>query len=430
MWTPCDANGLPSVNISSAITVSLGLIFLPIGVLVALLGYRLWKYVVFVLGFLTIGVLAAGIAAAEAVASVGGVGAHPEVPVLLAFFIGGVCGGFCFIVMYFIVIFCTGCSCGMMVIYFVGLLFVAVDPSMFTPDNVELITALAVGAGIFMGIVFVKFQKVCIILATAYLGSSLTWDSIFYGFFQAFGQVTVVELFVIVSTAISIYIQWNFTAKGVDIDPSTGQVTIVVVPGQPAFLHRIDQYARLQPGQPPQAVTTGVQWQEQHVAPAIQGQPAWSQPTLAQPLVQNQYLHQQPQPPQGLQTPLIQQVQSGSASLIVQAPSPPAPVQTVEAGRVTLTEFCAQNKFGAFEVALDQLGVVEAAELEDVTDEQLKAIGFNDIQLKRLRKQIPAACSVGQTAQAPQTNVAVAVTAVDQSVDVGAPPASSIGGSE
>ena len=430
--TPCDFNpkpNLPSINPSLATTVSLGLIFLPIGVSIALLGYRLWKYVIFILGFLTIGVLAAVIAYAQAV--VDGGGTDPEVAVLLAFFIGGVCGGFCFIAMYFIVIFCTGCGCGMMVIYIVGTVFLASNPSMANQSSAELIIILAMAGGIFMGIVFVKFQKVCIILATAYLGSSLTWDSIFYGFFQSYDQIIVVELLVIASTAVSFYVQWNYTAKGVDIDPRTGQVTVVVVHGQPAFLHRIDQYARLGPAQPPQA-TTGVQWPDQQAAaPTNQAQLAWTQPTLAQPLAQQQYQHHQVQQQQGMNAPLIQHVHPGPANPTFQNPSSPA---TSKAGPLTLTDFCSQNKFGAFEVELAKLGVAEASELEDVTDEQLKAIGFNAIQLKRLRKQIPAASSLGPTAAAAQTNAVVATSqgagAVDHSVDVSTPHTSSIGGSE
>ena len=423
---PPTGVNLPNIDISYAATVPLGLIFLPIGLLTALLGYRLWKYVVFVIGFLFVGGTAAAIALGSAVANGD---AHPEASVLLAFLIGGVCGGFCFIAMYFIVIFCAGCGCGTTVVYVLALAVWSIDPSSLTTTGFEAVSVVAVIGGIAMGFVFLKFHKVCIILVTAQLGSSLTWYSIFYGFFHVgFSKETIIELLILASTAIAFYIQWNYTAKGVDVDPNTGQVTIVVVPGQPAFLGRIDQFTRVAPaGQPPQAAT-GLQWHEQQVvAPPIHGHPVWTQPNLVQPLAQHQYQHQQLQQQQGLQAPLIQNVEPGSASLIIQNTSPPA---VAKAGPVTLTEFCAQNMFGAFEVALAQLGVAEPSELEDVTDEQLQAIGFNAIQLKRLRRQIPAASSAGPTAPTTQISMPQAVAAVDQSVDVSAPPTGSIGGAE
>jgi hypothetical protein len=133
------------------------------------------------------------------------------------------------------------------------------------------------------------------------------------------------------------------------------------------------------------------------------------QPTQQQPPPQ-----QQQQPPQGLQA---QHVQPVFASPAIQNMTSPA-----NADPMTLTEFCAQNKFGAFEASLAELGIIEASELEDVTDEQLKAIGFNAIQLKRLRKKILVVQSDVTAA------MSQAVVMVDQSVDVSAP--SSIGGSE
>eukprot|EP01043_Picozoa_sp_COSAG02_P010664 COSAG02_NODE_380_length_23483_cov_8.034382_2_plen_777_part_00 len=409
---PSEQNSLPSIDFSAvsyATTVPLGLIFLPIGLLTALLGYRLWKYVVFLMGFLFVGFIAGVIAWISASANGE---ADPEAMMLLAFLIGGACGGFCFIAMYFIVIFCAGCGFGMLVVSSVGMVFLGSSQALQS----EGLGIVAVVGGIAMGFVFLKFQKVCIIVNTAYLGSTLTLYSIFYGFFHMFSEEAIVELLIYASTAIAVYIQWNYTATGVDVDPKTGQVTIVVVPGQPSFLGRIDQFTRLAPGgQPPQAMTTSIHWQQQQVvAPPTQGEPVWTQATLAQPLAQHQYQQQQLQQQQGLQAPLIQHGQPASPSLIVQNTSLPA---APTAGPMTLTEFCAQNKFGAFEVALSQLGVAEASELEDVTDEQLQAIGFNAIQLKRLRKQIPAASSADPTAPMTQTN---AVTAVSQVVAGGA----------
>ena len=61
----------------------------------------------------------------------------------------------------------------------------------------------------------------------------------------------------------------------------------------------------------------------------------------------------------------------------------------------------AVNKFTAFEVALEELGVANAKELADVSDEQLTQVGLNAIQLKRLRRQVPAAAAaVDQSVEA------------------------------
>ena len=55
-----------------------------------------------------------------------------------------------------------------------------------------------------------------------------------------------------------------------------------------------------------------------------------------------------------------------------------------------LQEFCAVNKFERFAAALEELGVTEVAELADVTDEELAAIGMSLIHTKRLRRNARA----------------------------------------
>ena len=58
--------------------------------------------------------------------------------------------------------------------------------------------------------------------------------------------------------------------------------------------------------------------------------------------------------------------------------------------RVTtsLEEFYAAHKFERFASTLDELGVIEIAELADVTDEQLAAMGMSHIHIKRLRRAL------------------------------------------
>ena len=57
----------------------------------------------------------------------------------------------------------------------------------------------------------------------------------------------------------------------------------------------------------------------------------------------------------------------------------------------TLDEFYAANRLEKFKPALDELGVIEVAELADVSDEELRTMGLSLAQLKRLRRQIPVA---------------------------------------
>ena len=427
--TPCDGSGgfnLPNFNVSG-ITVTLGLLFLPIGLAMALAGYRLWKYVVFILGFIIIGGICAGLALAQWAATADPTNSDPDLQVVLAFLIGGVLGGFCFIAMYFIVIFCAGCGCGMAIF---GVVILAVVGSTTDPsaDLLDMLGLVDVVCGIMMGVVFIYFQKVCIMLGTSYMGSNIVTSCIFYGIVGAYDQTVVLALLTLAGTACGFYVQWNYTGKGVEIDPRTGQVTVVVVPGQPqpAIMQRLDRIAGLQPGQAVPAVTAGVQWQQ---VPATQVQQAWAQP---------------PQQQQGMQAPLIQAAPGMQAvppavpTMLTPAASPASPITP---GPTTLAEFCAVNKFTTFEAALSDLGVSEAPELEDVTDAQLTAIGFNAIQLKRLRKQVPAAAAA-PAAPSTQTTVNIAAVSpqpqqasqatttnyVDQSVEVSA--TNTTGGSE
>ena len=67
-----------------------------------------------------------------------------------------------------------------------------------------------------------------------------------------------------------------------------------------------------------------------------------------------------------------------------------------------LAEFCTQHKFTVFQLALVEMGVAEPSEIADVTDEQLTAIGLNALQLKRMRRIIPAAATVA-TEEVPES---------------------------
>eukprot|EP01043_Picozoa_sp_COSAG02_P091251 COSAG02_NODE_27995_length_598_cov_1.420842_2_plen_113_part_00 len=49
----------------------------------------------------------------------------------------------------------------------------------------------------------------------------------------------------------------------------------------------------------------------------------------------------------------------------------------------TLDEFYAANRLDKFKPALDELGVIEVAELADVSDEELRTMGLSLVQLKK-----------------------------------------------
>jgi hypothetical protein len=103
---------------------------------------------------------------------------------------------------------------------------------------------------------------------------------------------------------------------------------------------------------------------------------------------------------------------------------------TVHASRVRadpFAEFCAANKFAAFEGALLEMGIAEPSELADVSDAELTSIGFNSYQLKRLRKLIPTRSDDASAVSIPSvTHHQASPAGVDQSVDVTA----AISGSE
>ena len=95
----------------------------------------------------------------------------------------------------------------------------------------------------------------------------------------------------------------------------------------------------------------------------------------------------------------------------------------------SLSQFCEAHKFAAFEGALLKMGIVEPSELAGVSDAQFTAIGFNAIQLRRLRQQVPARSAIPPSEPNPtSTYVQPSPAGVDQSVDVAVSTA--IGGAE
>ena len=98
----------------------------------------------------------------------------------------------------------------------------------FLAEHAGLISLLNLAFGCLGAYLFVKFQKVCIMLGTSFLGADLVWTGIFQGFAHALPGAG--QMFLIIATGAGFFcVQWFKTSKGVEIDPQTGKVTVVVI---------------------------------------------------------------------------------------------------------------------------------------------------------------------------------------------------------
>jgi hypothetical protein len=165
-------------------------------------------------------------------------------------FLLGCTGAFLFICMYFVAIFCMGCCCGMATFMLIVAAVAAksiVDASTNSDDAVEnvmsgtdqalsvtdtlqqlstVILILDLLAGLLMGWVFIKFQKLMIIIKTSFFGGYVTVFTIhnICGLTPTFGVGPYVGS--IFLGLIGFYLQFFHTGKG-RYDPKTGQVITV-----------------------------------------------------------------------------------------------------------------------------------------------------------------------------------------------------------
>jgi hypothetical protein len=243
--------------------VSTGLLGLALGFPLGLAGYKLWKYTIFLLGFIIMGVLAFMVAFsisvlnmdtsdADTLANTGDLPTHVWVASGLSGFGVGVLGGFCFLGIYLCVIFCLGCGVGMSMFGSIISIVIASNLSAGTTQagldhadvhavgtTVYVLIAIDLIIGIVCGILFVKFQKWAIMLGTAAIGSNMIWTAIL----QSFAHIASTwweMVLVYLTTAAFFVVQWKYTSVGTEIDPKTGKVTVIVVnqPGgltQPIF---------------------------------------------------------------------------------------------------------------------------------------------------------------------------------------------------
>ena len=215
--------------------LGLGGIGLCLGVTIGTMGYKLWKYVIFTLGFLQ----------GAAIGFLLSFGSHQDL--VLCLFVSifcGIMGGGFYLACYFVVIFCAGCQCGVATFVLLAVAFSYNIDVTWAIDNMGRVSesassALLVGGlifGILGGCLFVKLQKLCIILGTSFLGAGMVCLSLFQGFAEA--GYSDGQLFLQLALFVGFFcVQWFKTSKGVEIDPQTGQVTVIIVqpPMQPTI---------------------------------------------------------------------------------------------------------------------------------------------------------------------------------------------------
>eukprot|EP01043_Picozoa_sp_COSAG02_P070497 COSAG02_NODE_12506_length_1535_cov_3.816156_1_plen_397_part_10 len=286
------------VNLSSMIMLGIGLV-------VGTMGYKLWKYTIFILGFIIVGlpafacIFTYGVADMDSsdLATFDQSGELPASLYLQAAAGGvlfGVVGGFCFIGIYMCVIFCMGCGVGMSTFWYIAAIILA-SAAYHDPDSIanagralqapppapgaalpycglndvgchgkspscachypfecdptagtcsamtvaaagedpegtfETLLAIDVVCGILVGLLFLKFQKWAIMLGTSILGSGLVWTAIIQGIAKHPTGSSWQAVLVYLTDTVFFVVQLHITSKGIEIDPATGKVTVVVV---------------------------------------------------------------------------------------------------------------------------------------------------------------------------------------------------------
>eukprot|EP01046_Picozoa_sp_COSAG06_P042270 COSAG06_NODE_5362_length_3526_cov_40.855601_3_plen_243_part_00 len=120
-----DGDG-DSAGVPGWLGVPGGLVGIVLGAFLGGFGYKFWKYTIFLLGFLMLGIPCAIAGAAGSASECGLTDGCTAMYLYGAFagIIGGIMGGVCFTCWYWIVIVCSGCGCGMATFSF-GLLYIA-----------------------------------------------------------------------------------------------------------------------------------------------------------------------------------------------------------------------------------------------------------------------------------------------------------------
>ena len=198
-------------------------VMLPIGVVVGTMGYKLWKYTMFCIAFVPGAALGFIFIIIKAVAH--DLGWDPDDMVGFVFVCGLITGcmtGICFRASHSVGFVCYGCQ---------GPLLFALPLAMMLPGGATGVW-FAIGSLFCMlqllmhvAACFLKLQKPCIIQGTTFLGAGLTC-------LRAYYRDVSVGIALHAAVCVAYFcIQWFKTSKGVEIDPHTGQVTVLVAVG-------------------------------------------------------------------------------------------------------------------------------------------------------------------------------------------------------
>jgi hypothetical protein len=244
------------IDIPAPLQVSASLGGMVVGLALLVAGYRLWKYTIFMIGFVIFGasigfaVFAASSADcalcqaatlvidadAEACSSLQPLGVCTELYLKSAGagIAAGLVGGIFFLCAYFVVLCCFGCYTGMAgwVVSATLVLAITATNGSFT-DFAELIlvhgptVGYVVGlgalvAGIICACLFVKFEDVAIKIGTSYMGAQLLCMAFVQGLLgdQMDSRADAITLTAVtwIVTAVGFYIQHYHTSRWMELD--------------------------------------------------------------------------------------------------------------------------------------------------------------------------------------------------------------------
>jgi hypothetical protein len=173
------------------------LISIALGIVQCFFGYRFFKFVLGLTGFVACGFLVGAIAYGML---------ENEIAAVVAGLIGGLLGAWLFVALYFVGVFLVGAYLG-----------VVLSLMAFAVANTEPHLVLVAIAAIVAGVLAVWIQKFMIMLSTAFGGSWLIVqgvtfffsDAASWGFWPSVGHATMTLIGWLVLGAIGLVVQWN-----------------------------------------------------------------------------------------------------------------------------------------------------------------------------------------------------------------------------
>eukprot|EP01047_Picozoa_sp_COSAG01_P042974 COSAG01_NODE_3787_length_5693_cov_17.714337_7_plen_522_part_00 len=445
------------------LSVAVSLFGIIVGLFLNSRGYKYWKYTIGLLGFLVVGLICAagaflslahGCLSSQATSVVtdqefnAGTSACVRMYLIagVAGVVGGCIGANIFWRIYQCVVFCLGCQVGMygFMVVLVGATASVivhdatgvVDILIQKPDLFYVLAFLALVVGCIVGGLSLKFQKVGIMAGTAYLGSQMIVSGTVNGLADSSTNTSMIlSIFILLLAIFGFFVQWKFTSQGVNIDPKTGAVTVVVItPRQPAYpattyAHPATTYSAannlsqplMQEGSHNGAASAGL---------AAQLYPPHQHQRSVEPLkfklmdrailqgLQSQHAHQfngqkcvvldydieksryivqlkggdkMSVRPENVavrtrRTPAKQPVQRNVGMPSACGPPQVAASIPVQSNTISLNYLLTQAKLTHYELGLNEAGLVESKDILDADDSELRKYGFKKAEVKRLRR--------------------------------------------